>query len=164
MHYATQDKGSNFEEMTVPLLPVINLQGNVLSFHNEEPEYLLYLGEKGCDSPMSSDCHSEAFYSHDHGRTWRSLGTYMRNCIWGHEGSVEKADHHAVLCEQYREQSGNQRSFFGNPVQFVTSNNYFKNRDVLFDDIAGVAVFGKYIIVAAVSLFYLPNNDVTNII
>ncbi|KAI9318385.1 hypothetical protein BX666DRAFT_1927417 [Dichotomocladium elegans] len=149
VHYATQDKGSNYEEMGVPLPPVMNLIGTVLNFHNLEADYLLYLGEKNCDSSMAFDCHSEAFYSHDNGRTWNSIGTYMRGCIWGHDGAVEKADHHAVLCEQYREHSGNQKSFFGNPVQFLYSSNYYKESQVLFDDVAGVAVFGKYIIVAA---------------
>ncbi|KAI9488126.1 hypothetical protein BDB00DRAFT_849759 [Zychaea mexicana] len=148
VHYATQDKGSNFEEMSVPLVPVMNIQGNVMNFHNVEADYLLYLGEKDCDTSLSMDCHSEAFYSHDNGKSWNHIGTYLRNCIWGREGSVEKADHHAILCEQYHEKSGNQRSFFGNQIQYVTSTDYFSDKQVIFEDIAGIAVFGKYIVVA----------------
>ena len=143
--------------MAVPVVPVMNIQGNVMSFHNVESDYLLYLGEKDCDTSLSMDCHSEAYYSHDNGRTWNPIGTYIRNCIWGHDGAVDQADHHAVLCEQYRERSGNQRTFFGNQLEYATSTDYFSNKQVVFDDIAGVAVFGKYIIVAVVrySLFYL---------
>lgn len=137
--------------MSTPLAPIMNIQGNVLSFHNKEADYLIFLGESDCDTFLGGDCHSEAFYSHDNGRTWHSIGTYIRNCIWGRDGSIEKAELHSVFCEQYHDRKGNQRSFFGNPVQFISSVNYFTDREHLFDDIAGVAVFGPYMIVAAVS-------------
>ncbi|KAI8370594.1 uncharacterized protein BYT42DRAFT_617135 [Radiomyces spectabilis] len=149
IHYSTQDKGSNFDEMSVPLVPVMNLQGTVLQFHKNEPDYLLYLGESDCADFFSFNCHSQAFYSRDNGRSWHAIDTYIRNCIWGRDGGIESADHDSIFCEQYREKSGNQRSFFTNPVQFISSNDFFSTRNYLFDDIVGVAVFGKFLVVAA---------------
>lgn len=151
MHFVTRDKGSNFEEMTVPVAPVMTLQGTILSFHNAEPDYLIYMSERGCDGYLSRHCHSEAFYSHDDGRTWHSIGTYMRSCIWGRSGAIDKTDYHSIFCERYRERSGNQQLLFGSPVQLIGSLNYFTDTKVIFDDIAGIAVFGKYMTVAVVS-------------
>ncbi|KAF7724908.1 vacuolar protein sorting/targeting protein PEP1 [Apophysomyces ossiformis] len=147
-HFVTNDKANNFQEFHTLLPPVINIDGTILNFHKDEPDYLLFLGEKHCDSQFSADCHSEAFYSQDGGRIWRPIGNYIRNCIWGRDGSIENAHHDAILCEEYRDKTGNQRSFYSNPIQFVSSNNFFVDKKHLFDDIVGVAVFGKYMVVA----------------
>ncbi|KAG0173404.1 vacuolar protein sorting/targeting protein PEP1 [Apophysomyces sp. BC1034] len=148
VHYVTNDKGTNFEEIHAPLAPVTNIQGTVLSFHKDEQDYLLYLGEAHCESFLAPDCQSQAFYSQDNGRSWHLIGKYIRSCIWGRDGSIDKADHDAIFCEEYRDKSGNQRSFYSNPVQFVSSSNYFVDKKNLFDDIVGVALFGKYMVVA----------------
>ncbi|KAI8640138.1 hypothetical protein BD408DRAFT_445362 [Parasitella parasitica] len=147
-HFVTSDKASGFNEIKTPIAPLDFLPGTVMSFHNDDPDYVLYMGERNCDA-LASNCHSEAFYSRDHGRSWASLGTYMRSCIWGREGSIDATHRNSIFCEQYREQSGNQLALFGNPVQFVSSQNYFHDKKILFEDIVGVTVFGKYMVVAA---------------
>ncbi|KAF1797441.1 hypothetical protein V8B55DRAFT_1516083 [Mucor lusitanicus] len=147
-HFVTSDKASNFDEIKTPIPPLTYLFGSVMSFHNDDPDYVLYLGEKNCDA-LASNCHSEAFYSRDHGRSWASIGTYMRSCIWGREGAIDATHRNSIFCEQYREQSGNQLTLAGNTVQFVSSQNYFHDKKVLFEDIVGVTVFGKYMVVAA---------------
>jgi hypothetical protein len=147
-HFVTNDKASSFDEIRTPLGPLIYLPGTIMNFHNDDPDYLLYLGEQGCDG-LGTSCHSEAFYSHDNGRSWASLGTYMRSCMWGREGTIDQTHRNSIFCEQYREQSGNQLALFGNSVQFISSQNYFHDKRVLFDDIVGVTVFGKYMVVAA---------------
>jgi hypothetical protein len=149
IHFSTTDAASNFEEMRVPILPVLNLQGTIMNFHNDDPDYLIYVGEKNCENGFSKDCHSEAFYSRDNGRGWSSIGTYMRSCIWGREGGIKDAHRNSIFCEQYRDQSGSQMNQYGNPLQFVSSNDYFHDKKVVFDDIVGVTVFGKYMVVAA---------------
>ncbi|KAG1467598.1 hypothetical protein G6F56_004322 [Rhizopus delemar] len=148
-HFMTTDKGANFEEMRVPLGPLMNLQGSIMSFHNDDPDYLIYIGEKNCQGGFGSSCHSEAFYSHDNGRAWASLGTYVRGCIWGREGSIKDTHRNSIFCEQYREQSGNQMALFGTSLQLVSSQNYFHNKKVVMDTIVGITVFGKYMVVAS---------------
>ncbi|GAA5814583.1 hypothetical protein MFLAVUS_008082 [Mucor flavus] len=147
-HFVTSDKASSFEEIRTPLPPIYMLPGAVMNFHNEDPDYVIYLGEKEC-SGLASNCHSEAFYSRDNGHSWASLGTYMRSCMWGREGTIESTHRNSIFCEQYRHQSGNQLSLYGNQLQFVSSQNYFHDKKVLFEDIVGVTVFGKYMVVAA---------------
>ncbi|KAI8067678.1 uncharacterized protein B0P05DRAFT_552523 [Gilbertella persicaria] len=147
-HFVTNDKASSFDEIRAPLPPLIHLQGNIMNFHNDDRDYVLYMGEKNCEG-LASDCHSEAFYSRDNGRSWASLGTYMRNCIWGREGAIQQTHRNSIYCEQYREQSGNQLALFGNPVQLISSQNYFHDKRVIFEDIVGITVFGKFMVVAA---------------
>lgn len=147
-HFVTSDKASSFDEIRTPLPPLTYLQGNVMSFHNEDADYAIYLGETNCDG-LSNNCHSEAFYSHDRGRSWTSIGTYIRNCIWGREGAIKDAHHNSIFCEQYRDQSGNQLAMFGNTAQLVSSQNYFHDKKVIFEDVVGVTVFSKFMVVAA---------------
>ncbi|ORZ10539.1 hypothetical protein BCR42DRAFT_469972 [Absidia repens] len=147
-HFVTQDRGSNFIQITTPLEPLSSILGTILSFHRDEPEYVIFIGESKCDSFMSNECHSEAFYSHNSGKNWQPIGPYIRSCIWGRDGAIEHAEHDAIFCEEYHDKSGNQRTFFANQLQFVTSTNYFESKQYLFDDMVGVAVFGKYMVVA----------------
>ncbi|KAI8333656.1 hypothetical protein BC941DRAFT_473408 [Chlamydoabsidia padenii] len=147
-HFVTQDRGSNFNQITTPVDPLNNILGTILSFHRDEPEYVLFIGENKCDTFTASDCHSEAFYSHNSGQTWHPIGNYIRSCIWGRDGAIELAEHDAIFCEEYHDKSGNQRTFFANQLQFVRSTNYFESKDYLFDDMVGVAVFGKYMVAA----------------
>lgn len=147
-HFVTSDKASSFNEIRTPLPPLNMIQGMIMAFHNEDPEYVIYLGEKDC-SGHAATCHSEAFYSRDNGHSWASLGSYMRSCMWGREGAIQSTHRNAIFCEQYRQQSGNQLSFFGNALQLVSSQNYFHDKKVLFEEIVGVTVFGKYMVIAA---------------
>ncbi|CAO3618171.1 unnamed protein product [Cunninghamella echinulata] len=148
IQFITQDRGSNIIEINTPLPPIHNIPGTILNFHRDEPDYLLFIGEDRCDSLISNECHSEAYYSHNNGQTWNSIGTYIRGCIWGRDGNIQYADHDTILCEEYREKSGNQRTFFANSLQFISSDNYFESRQYLFEDMVGVAIFGKFMVVA----------------
>ncbi|KAI9281076.1 hypothetical protein BY458DRAFT_499521 [Sporodiniella umbellata] len=148
-HFMTSDKGGNFGEIRVPVGPLMNLQGAVMNFHNDDSRYLIYIGEKDCDSGFGSSCHSEAFYSHDAGKNWARIATYVRGCIWGREGKIKETDRDSIFCEQYGQQSGNQMSLFGSPLHLISSRDYFHNKKVVKENIVGVTVFGKYMVVAA---------------
>ncbi|KAI8364623.1 hypothetical protein BD560DRAFT_165544 [Blakeslea trispora] len=147
-HFVTNDKGSSYSEIKTPVPPLTHLQGNVMSFHNDDRDYVLFVGERNCEG-LAANCHSEAFYSRDNGHSWASLGTYVRSCIWGREGSIKDAHRNSIFCEQYREQSGNQLALFSSPIQLVSSQNYFHDKRVVFEDIIGMTVFGKFMVVAA---------------
>ncbi|ORX42516.1 Oligoxyloglucan reducing end-specific cellobiohydrolase [Hesseltinella vesiculosa] len=147
-HFVTQDRGSNFNEFNTPLPPLSNIVGNIFSFHRDESDYAIFVGEEGCAGFITNNCHAEAFYTHNSGQTWHRIESYVRNCIWGRSGAIELAEHDAIFCEEYHDKTGNQRTFFSNPVQFVASDNYFESRQYLFDDMVGVAVFGRFMVVA----------------
>ncbi|KAL0080134.1 hypothetical protein F4703DRAFT_1905796 [Phycomyces blakesleeanus] len=148
-HFMTTDKGSNIEPFDAPLGPMASIQGTMMSFHKEEKNKVIYLGETNCETQMSSDCHSQAFYSQDQGRSWRPIATYVRSCLWGRGGTMENTDENSIFCEEYQEKKGNQRSFISNRLSFTSSNNYYSSSETLFDAIVGVAVFGKFMVIAA---------------
>ncbi|OAD72986.1 hypothetical protein PHYBLDRAFT_20680 [Phycomyces blakesleeanus NRRL 1555(-)] len=157
--YVTSNQGAQWEEIKVPLAPTKHI-ALALDFHPLEKDWLLFIGDSttvSSQSEMSSDCHSQAFYSQDQGRSWRPIATYVRSCLWGRGGTMENTDENSIFCEEYQEKKGNQRSFISNRLSFTSSNNYYSSSETLFDAIVGVAVFGKFMVIAAVSTFlFLP--------
>jgi hypothetical protein len=147
----TIDSGSNFQKFDVPMAPSQMLQAPIMNFHSGSRDNLIYVGEVGCDAFLSIDCHTEAYYSRNGGQSWDSIGTYVRQCLWGRDGSLKDTDQDSIFCEQYHEKSGNQRSAYANPVELVSSTDYFRSKDTLFDDIVGAAIFNGYFVVASVS-------------
>ncbi|KAI7866898.1 hypothetical protein BDF14DRAFT_1808956 [Spinellus fusiger] len=146
-HYMTSDKGSNIEPMDTPLPPAQNIPANIMSFHNEAMSRLIYMGEADCSS-LPPSCHTQAYVSMDNGRSWRPIGKYMRGCIWAREGAMVKPDPDTIFCEQFEEQSGDQRMPITNRIGFIRSNDFFTSREKIFESIVGVAVFGKFMVVA----------------
>lgn len=147
----TTDSGSNFQRFDVPMAPSQVLMAPIMNFHSGSAENLIYVGETGCDTFASVDCHSEAFYSLNGGQTWDSIGTYVRQCLWGRDGTITATDYDSIFCEQYHEKSGNQRIGYANPLEFVSSTDFFNSKSYLFEDIVGVAIFNGYMVVASVS-------------
>lgn len=147
----TTNSGSNFQKFEVPMAPSQSLLAPIMSFHSASSENLIYVGEDGCDGFLSIDCHTEAYYSRNGGQSWDSIGTYVRQCLWGRDGDLKETDQDSIFCEQFHEKSGNQRSTYANPVEFVRSTDYFRSKDTLFDDIVGAAIFNGYLVVASVS-------------
>lgn len=122
-----------------------------MKFHAEEPDWIIYIGEDKCDSIYSQDCHTEAFYSKDGGKSWNPLTTYVRSCLWGRDVRFKTKDKDTIFCQQYYEKSGNQMMFgLSNPLQFVSTPDYYSSKKVLFDYIVGVAIFEQYMIIAEV--------------
>lgn len=148
-HHMTTNSGSNFQKFEVPMAPSQSLLAPIMSFHSASSENLIYVGEDGCDGFLSIDCHTEAYYSRNGGQSWDSIGTYVRQCLWGRDGDLKETDQDSIFCEQFHEKSGNQRSTYANPVEFVRSTDYFRSKDTLFDDIVGAAIFNGYLVVAS---------------
>ncbi|KAG1149093.1 hypothetical protein G6F37_003371 [Rhizopus arrhizus] len=127
---------------------VRTMDGTTINFHNSDPDYLIYVGERNCQRGFTSDCHSEAFYSKNNGRIWIPISTYVRSCFWGRGGGIKDAHHDSILCEQHQEQLGNQLTLFDSSVQLVSSENYFHEKRILFDNIIGITIFGRYMVAA----------------
>ncbi|OZJ04165.1 hypothetical protein BZG36_03117 [Bifiguratus adelaidae] len=151
-HYYTKNHGADIEKFDAPAKPERELgEHRVLSFHAEEPDWLIYMGQEGCDAIFKTDCRLKAYYSQNGGATWESLSEYVYSCSWGSWAYLKSEDKNTIFCLQHRNGSGNQRQIDSGPKQLLISTDHFESQHVLFDAIVGMAVFEKYMIVAEVA-------------
>ena len=145
--FYTTNTGRSWHSAEAPTLP--NTFGQaVLRFHPES-DYLIWTGEDGC-SGRGENCHAEAHYSRDNGRTWNRLDTYIRNCAWARDAALF-TDPTEIICESYREKAGNQKLFqMGNPLELIGGADYYRKKKKLFDHVVGFAKFSEFLIVAEV--------------
>jgi hypothetical protein len=129
--------------------PPNTFRTQVLRFHLD-PDKIIWTGNKDCDRPLAKNCHAEAQYSRDNGRSWNFLENYVVSCAWAKDVKLD-ADPTGILCESYRDKIGSQRFFQSdNPLSLVEGSNYFSNKKKLFNDVVGFAKFSEFLIVAQV--------------
>ncbi|ELU44262.1 signal sequence binding protein [Rhizoctonia solani AG-1 IA] len=146
--YYTTDTAQQWLALDLPAPP--NQFGlGLLSFHPLQSDWLIYTGQTDCGSDKSN-CHVEAYYTLNHGRTWTSIEKYVKTCTWARTANL-RIDQHLILCESYRDKKGNQLSFANNPLEFIEGSEYFKNKRKMFDNVVGFAKFSEYLLVAEVS-------------
>ncbi|KAI5120439.1 hypothetical protein M0805_009901 [Coniferiporia weirii] len=147
-YYYTTDAGRSWNKQRAPALPN-TFTIPVLQF-SPIHDHLLWTGDADCgeDTEVES-CHAEAYYSSDHGRSWRRVERYVRNCMWvlSHTGISRTID---ALCESYEEKKGNQHAF--NPLIHTLQLNKwesfsFADKSLLFDRVIESAKLSDYHIV-----------------
>ncbi|KAF8677682.1 Vacuolar protein sorting/targeting protein VPS10 [Rhizoctonia solani] len=145
--YYTTDTAQQWLALDLPAPP--NQFGlGLLSFHPLQSDWLIYTGQTNCGSDKTN-CHVEAYYTLNHGRTWTSIEKYVKTCTWARTANL-RIDQHLILCESYRDKKGNQLSFANNPLEFIEGSEYFKNKRKMFDNVVGFAKFSEYLLVAEV--------------
>jgi photosystem II stability/assembly factor-like uncharacterized protein len=146
--YRTTDSGQTWDSIFTPT-PANTFRAEVLQFH-PDADKLIWIGNNGCDTPLSRNCHAEAQYSRDNGRKWTFVENYVVNCAWLSNIRLW-ADHTAIVCESYQNKTGSQRYFHGeNPLALVEGSSYFTKKTTLFDQVVGFAKFSEYWLVAEV--------------
>ncbi|KAG0004769.1 vacuolar protein sorting/targeting protein PEP1 [Modicella reniformis] len=157
--YLTIDRGVNWDEIELPLASAAtSFSANPWSFHPTEPDWMIFLGETGCNFDRDNHCHIEAFYSLDAGKRWQSLATWVRSCSWVRDKQFAKVSMTGIYCEEYDDKSGSQRTLMGAgvPVRFVYTDNFMKSSPkVLFDAVVGYAIYSDYLIAAE----YVPSQS-----
>ena len=143
----TTNTGRSWHSVEAPTTP--NTFGQpVLHFHPES-DYLIWTGEDGC-SGRGENCHAEAHYSRDNGRTWTLVDKYIRNCAWARDATLF-TDPSEIICESYRDKNGNQKLFqTDNPLELIEGTDYYRTKKKLFNHVVGFAKFSEYLIVAEV--------------
>lgn len=150
--YLTQDRGLNWDPLQLPLeSAATSLQLNTWSFHPTEPEWMIFLGENGCNY-RDDNCHAEAFYTTDSGKNWHSLATWVRSCSWSRDTSFKRVNVQGIYCEEYADKSMSQKQqqASNTPVQLVYSDDFMRTRKVLFESVVGYAIYSDYLIAAEV--------------
>ncbi|KAJ7259099.1 hypothetical protein B0H12DRAFT_1070032 [Mycena haematopus] len=145
--YFTVDRGRTWDTRTAPS-PPSSFHVLVLRFH-PEPDTLLWLGDRQCKD--FRECHVEAQYSLDNGRTWAFVEKYVVNCAWA-VGTKLGADPREILCESYGNKTGSQMLFQRgqNPLALVEGPEYFKTHKKIFDQVVGFAKFSEFLVVAEI--------------
>ncbi len=140
VHYST-NRGKTIHEFDAPEKPNQD-RLQIMGFHPDYKDWLLWTGAKDCGRSNSKDCHSVAFVSKDRGDNWQTMLRYVRKCEFiKKEGRGQSES--LVYCEQYRDER------LDGKLQLLSSDNWFAESVVHFDDIIDFATMSEFIIVAA---------------
>ncbi|OCB86117.1 signal sequence binding protein [Sanghuangporus baumii] len=149
-YFYTTDAGRSWNQLAAPV-PSNTFGAPILSF-NPSVEYLIWVGDAGCDETQTqskANCHTEAYYSVNHGRSWEFVESYIRHCEWAREAETIR-DSSQITCEAYGGKAGNQRHFtaISNSLQLVTGRNFYKEKRVLLQNVVGFLRSPDYDLVA----------------
>lgn len=149
LYYYTTDGGRSWNKANAPSPPN---RHNVplLAFHPTRSDYIIWSGDVDCSSSLSENCHVEAHYSQDHGRNWKLIEKYVKQCAFARDAAF-KIDEKLILCESYRDKAGQQRTFGPrNPLELILGREFYTKKEKLFNQVVGFATFSEYLLVAEV--------------
>lgn len=138
--FYSRNRGERIEHFEAPT--EANDDGlHVLSFHADYEDWLIWTGADKCEKG-SDECHSVAYITTDRGDHWETLLRYVRKCEFIKKegrGDSEKL----VYCEQFKDED------LAQPLQLVSSDNWFADKQVRFSSVVSFATMSEFIIVAA---------------
>lgn len=146
----SDNNGTDYQKISTPV-PPNSLIPPVLKTHPTESGYLLWTGSVECEN-LDGNCHTETFYSIDHGKNWRSLITYARNCQFGLDAKFLRVEKDSIFCDAYKDQSGDQSQKHprSHPIALKKTVNWGSEWSVVLDEVIGFATFETYMIAAKV--------------
>ena len=143
VHY-TMNRGDTFGAFKAPEEPNQD-QLQIIGFHPDYQDWLLWTGAVDCNGPDPADCHSVAYVTEDRGDHWQTMLRYVRKCEFikkeGRGGNKELEK--LVYCEQFKDEK------LDTPLQLLSSTDWFAESKVHFPDIIDFATMSEFIIVAA---------------
>lgn len=138
--FYSQHRGEHIGDFEAPTEPTHD-RLQVLSFHPDYENWFIWTGAVDCKKGKS-DCHSVAYLTKDRGDNWETLLRYVRKCEFiKKEGRGDSET--LVYCEQYKDED------LAQPLQLVSSDNWFANSEVRFSSVVDFATMSEFIIVAA---------------
>lgn len=132
------ERGDNLRTLEVPEPPHPDLVA--LRFHPDHKDTLLWTGATECGKKSCG-----VVYRTENRHEWSLLLEAVQKCQFiSREGrNNQTADENLIFCEQYEHENPDQR------LQLLSSNDWFKERTVHFEDILDFATMAEFIIVAA---------------
>lgn len=140
--YVSVDGGSTFKKERGPSRPN-SLGERVVSFNRATPEVFIWYGDEGCDDAFGRNCQLVAYITKNSGRDFSRLKAGVKGCdfmVSVFEESVD-VDKNLIYCSV---DDGSGR------YKLVSTTTDFSSSSVVFDDIVGYAITGKFVVVAAV--------------
>ncbi|KAH7124018.1 vacuolar protein sorting/targeting protein 10 [Dendryphion nanum] len=113
-----------------------------LQFHPHKSDWLIWMGGEHCKKVKDPECHTIASVSTNNGLDWSNLLSYVKKCafVWRQVG--RNVDEKLVFCEQYTNEE------MGNPLELISSEDWFANKEVKFKSVVEFATMSEYIIIA----------------
>lgn len=143
------NRGDRIKQFEAPVGGPTHDEGlQPIGFHADSKDVLLWTAAAECSSSDKGRCHSDVYVSKDRGDVWTRIVRYARKCEFiKKEGRAEREN--LIYCEQYQDES------LDNPVQLISSDNWFVDTQPHFPDIIDFATMAEFIIVAAKDQDYL---------
>lgn len=140
--YYSINRGDTFDSFKAPDPPKLN-QIMPLGFHPNHKDWLIWIGSRDCVSSPSSGlkCPLVASYTTDRGDNWNTLVRYSQKCEFIKEAGRGESDK-LVYCERYKDER------LEGQLELVSSDNWFADSVVHFNDILTFATMSEFIIVA----------------
>jgi len=135
----TADRGKLFRSFSAPTDTDVD---SILRFHPDKKNWLIWIGKK-CEN---NECYRVASFSKDRGDHWETASRYVQNCEFTGSSAYkypDRADSQIICVRRKREDNSND-----NPYVFVSSNDWFDNEKVIFENVKGFATMAEFIVVA----------------
>lgn len=140
--YVSVDGGSTFRKEKAPT-KTNSLGARAISFNRETPDEFIWYGDENCEDILSSNCQLVAYITRNAGRDFTKIKAGVKGCdflasVFEDSSSVDK---NLIYCTT-GDSTGRYR--------LESSTTDFSSSSVVFDDIVGYAISGKFVVVAAV--------------
>ena len=136
--YYSTNRGDDFHSFDAPEEPNVNhLQ--ILTFHPDQPDWLIWTGGKDCTS--RSSCQTIAHASQKNGDEWNVLLRSVRKCqfVWREDRTDSDQ---LIFCEQYEDEDMNKN------LLLKSSDDFFSHGEMVKRDVINFASMAEYIVVA----------------
>ncbi|PGG97749.1 hypothetical protein AJ79_09101 [Helicocarpus griseus UAMH5409] len=136
----TLDRGESFKRFKAPIPPNRD-RLPVLSFHPDNRDWLIWTGADGCNN-QGGQCRTVAHYTTNLGGEWHFLMRYVRRCEFIKREARGESEN-LVFCEQYENENPSNKH-----LQLLSSNDWFAEKKLHYDNILDFATMSEFIIVA----------------
>ena len=140
--YYSKERGKAIHAFEAPDVPDPNHQ--VISFHQNDPDWLIWTGDRNCDGskgPQDPLCHTVAHVSRKNGMDWTSLLNYIEKCQFMYRAGRNSSEE-LIYCEQYEAEDKSK------PLQLLSSVDFFEHKETIYGDVANFATMSEFIVVA----------------
>ncbi|KAF2099599.1 Oligoxyloglucan reducing end-specific cellobiohydrolase [Rhizodiscina lignyota] len=138
VHYS-KNRGKSFHYFTAPEGPPPRKEIQLLMFHPDESDWLIWIGGKDCRGITNPNCHTVAHVTQKGGEDWNTLLRYVEKCQFVSRTGSEKR----VLCQQHVDED------LEAPLHLVSSDDWFAHKTELFHDVVNFATMSEFVVVAA---------------
>lgn len=116
-----------------------------LSFNRNHADWLIWIGQTGCENAFSSTCRTTSFYTTSTGDRWNELQENVEKCTYVNSLAADSNDK-LIYCEKlYSSEQGTPKT------KLIWSTDYFNTVETAFPDILGFALEQEFAIVATVN-------------
>jgi Sortilin, neurotensin receptor 3,/Sortilin, neurotensin receptor 3, C-terminal len=117
----------------------------IMHFHPKNKDWLIWIGAKDCEDRSSLSCNSAASYSTNRGESWQILLPNVKKCSFMYNEQRANVNDELIYCEHFEKEETRDN----NPIQLVSSDDWFVHKKTHFEDIIAYATMNEFIIVAA---------------